>query len=693
MPPVSVLEMGRARLLGPLFVVLVSTLVSAASARAGDAILERDSDRTHGPVEVHEDPIELRLVLGTTIARGVMRRGLTNVTSEVGEGTVDVSLPEGAAATGLVTWVPDLFRAPRAGAATASSDDAWTDRAQPLQALLLAKGPALAAYGASRARVGPAGADATLLEWTERGALDLRVEPLLPGKKKRLDVAFEVPLTYREGAAHLTLEPDVDPSTVELWPASLDDELTVDGRVVPPGVRLTLLDAVDVAVRRRDAAPLAWSEVTIPLLSGQSLSRVELRASEPLEPAPRGAHVVLAFDASRSIEDPRLLLAAARAYLDEMPEAKVVAIRFARRAEPLWAEFVPVEEALRRLAAKEIPRGNGSEMGEALKLADAIFAGEPSAAAVPAHRVVVLGDLATRGSLDPAEVKPLASDALVHLVAVRGGPPALVRNDDDAWSAVAVRTGGLAWSGAVSLAPADAQKMARAYEELAHPMQIDHVVVRAAMSQDDLEIPESFGPGEGFQRFEVQARAARVTDVRYELWGRVVHAVPLVGEGDMARIWAGLAVVHEPFSSTLTEAEIAELAWRGRVVSPATSFVTAPAGKRAVSEPWSGGDFTSVGLSGFGTIGRQTHPPPRGLPSSFESTLVHMMQAAVTACGRPPGAMSLRLETTREEIVDVPEVSGAADPGQEACVREAAWSLVLPHEFAAVERHTFFLTL
>jgi len=76
--------------------------------------------------------------------------------------------------------------------------------------------------------------------------------------------------------------------------------------------------------------------------------------------------------------------------------------------------------------------------------------------------------------------------------------------------------------------------------------------------------------------------------------------------------------------------------------------------------------------------------------------LARLLRPGLERCLRehPPGpgwSLSLRVETTLREVVDVVPPEGAEDPFA-ACVVEAAWALRLPPEYVR-ERSTFDLLL
>jgi hypothetical protein len=71
-----------------------------------------------------------------------------------------------------------------------------------------------------------------------------------------------------------------------------------------------------------------------------------------------------------------------------------------------------------------------------------------------------------------------------------------------------------------------------------------------------------------------------------------------------------------------------------------------------------------------------------------QAFLVEALKRGAVACGAAGRSLEVALETTRDEVVDVPRVvvRGTPDAKLQGCMAEAAWALDLPGAFSAEYR-------
>jgi hypothetical protein len=165
---------------------------------------------------------------------------------------------------------------------------------------------------------------------------------------------------------------------------------------------------------------------------------------------------------------------------------------------------------------------------------------------------------------------------------------------------------------------------------------------------------------------------------------------------DEARRWAAMVfgsdVLHE-----LTDEEMMLLAKRGGAVSPVTSYLAIEPGVRPSTEGLADMEASGIGLGAIGTIGHGSgYGTAGGRVDTFDPMrwLEQAVSAAWAACGAPAGMAKVEVETTLDEVVDVPVLTSPAplSPSVNACLREAVWTLELPSGFRQ-ERASYELTL
>jgi hypothetical protein len=265
----------------------------------------------------------------------------------------------------------------------------------------------------------------------------------------------------------------------------------------------------------------------------------------------------------------------------------------------------------------------------------------------------------------------------------------LRRNDDHAWAKALRPSGGLTWR---AQAPEritednERTKLESIYEELARPLRIDQLDVFSSNDAFDTELaarlPAWIAEGQGVDELFVAASTSSEVRVQGELWA---EPLSFSARSSPARekLWAGL-VFGSSVLGELSEAEMMPLALLAGAVSPVTSYLAIEPGVRPSTEGLEPEErlhrVRSPTLRMGGTLAGQG----RGLALDREAFLRDQLGPEWRRCGGAPGAATLMLETTLNEIVSVAvqENPPSGDPILVSCMEEAVWSLLLPSGFA-----------
>jgi hypothetical protein len=663
----------------------IAVALGVLSSLAGSPLACADDVRgTRGGPLVRERELSMEVRLDRGHATVVVQRLLENAGPRHDQAEVDLFIPLEAVATGL---------------RTRGSRGAWFD-GDLLEAEAAAK-----RYQELTGLGGYYPKDPALLSWREQGHLALQVFPLAPGDRKLVEYTLELPTEYRDGRHHLKIPLPLlsaEPRVV-VHPAQPQDKLLLDGQPLAPGSAVSTRPPDGAAAAAEEALiDLALAPTNPPLLSGalavkpvarqRVLTRYRLEAAPRLSSVPRTAQIVLVFDGSRSLtgDDQQAAIAAARAYLGHFAEARVEVLVFDREVRARHGQFVPVARALGDLESLTIQPRNGSQVDQALAKADTLLAALPAG---PARRVVLFTDLLTRSALQPDKLRGVLkkSGALLHIVEINPGTPALERKEaPENWSLVARSTGGLLWEAVGTDEAGSAAEMARVFEELARPIRLHSFDVVAPGMDNDPSRATDLHEGACVTALAIAAREVPWVKATGALWTQPV-SVTLAPDTAETRLWSALAF-GTSLVTELTEPEMMTLAMHGRAVSPVTSYLAVEPGVRPSTEGFDRGGGGVGGLGdGSGSISlackasrdRKAFDPQRYLEES--------VAAAWSACHGEGQPVSVTLETTLAEIVDIPALG--ADAGGDAwCLREAIWTLELPDDFRA-EHQSWTVTL
>ena len=484
----------------------------------------------------------------------------------------------------------------------------------------------------------------------------------------------------------------LDSGSIDSWQLSLGDT-TVTATDTPVFIPDAPQSASDAGV-----ATIAIAPPPIALLNGRlgrviasdqhAFARLELEVAPQLVPLPKQAQVVFVVDASFSVGAELLSaqLDVVRAYLQHVPDAEFEVVVYRRHAARLFGRFVPakqVEVAL--LAARDkLALGNGSALDEAAQLAATVLAERHGP-----RRVVLATDDLVRTSLTDkaalAALGQLAREAVVHVVLPsldRDDRASLVRNDTHPWAPLATKHHGI-FAELHGLPAHSLKDLTATVLELVRPTRIDRFAV-AGLKVDATVLNE----GDGLRMMIADKTAPTQVVVSGQLWSDPIRRELLPGV-KFSQQTAAFVFGTDEHQSLSTQEQL-RVALMGRAVSPVTSYVAAEPGTRPSTIGLA--DLGAVG-QGFGLGGGSAHGV--GLtrlrrPPNLKS----MIDVAQCVRVHRPAAdwkVTLAVETTKDEIVDVQVVAGAAQPIA-ACLVETVWALRLDGQFDLL-RENFIVEL
>ena len=410
-------------------------------------------------------------------------------------------------------------------------------------------------------------------------------------------------------------------------------------------------------------------------LGDQHVARLELDIASRLGEVPRDLATVILLDSSRSLtesqvrEQRKLVLA----YVRRVPDTRVQILAFARTAHPVLPGWTTGSQALpqleRRLAAE--PLRNGSNLDDALADAQAWLARLPGT-----HRILIVTDeLLPERILVPQLRGGLAPDTLVHVANVAASSGPLVREDDGVLGTLAAATYGIRVRGAGDDP-----------EILVRPISIDQLRVRAPgwadMNRSDARCglaDVQLGEGTACTWWLTADPSAGPITVEGLVWGRRLARTfaPDLGRAlPLARELSGRGGLDEAHQALADRA--------ARAVNPVWSLFGAWGGRGGYGDGLGGFGLSGIGATcgcdGFGTIGHGSAGPNPG-----DDHLAAQLAPAVTACHAERDRVSVKLELTLAETVDVgveiqhspdEDLAGAVRHRRD-CLIEAIWEIEL----------------
>ena len=211
---------------------------------------------------------------------------------------------------------------------------------------------------------------------------------------------------------------------------------------------------------------------------------------------------------------------------------------------------------------------------------------------------------------------------------------------------------------------------------LVRPIAIDNFKIRGIDLSDAAEVPAALHEGDGYRAMIASADPTRRVVVTGKIWARSLHRV--ITHNDSFDDATAAFVFSEDEHHALSPEEMKVVAFKGRAVSPVTSYLATEPGVRPSTDGLLELEGTSVGAGGMGLagVGHGGGGMAIALPK-----LADLLAPAVARCVQvhapPPGwAVGLAVETTGPEIVDV-TVTRATHAALRSCVVAAVWALEL----------------
>ncbi len=552
-----------------------------------------------------------------------------------------------------------------------------------------------------------AGGGAALLAWEDTGQVTVAAFPVARRRPVELEITAVAPLCYHAGLAvayyplpeagsiaapalavigaprHWLVRPGSRPpaAIASRWKALAGECAGPDGSLA-------------IVVERAPRAALAVAAASLDLASGRRIVRVEIDAARELAPVPRGARVLFVLDGSRSLGAAGMAaqLDLVRGYLAAVPDAAFEIVIYRRHAARLFGRFEPARRAaaaLRSVPARALALDNGSHLDAGLAMAGALARGARGPV-----RVVAFNDDLVRGALDAramaAALGRLPAGSIAHLVELEGGTGdfAWQRADDHALAAPVMATGGLL----VFMSGDAAVSAGAAMFGLVRPLVVDGLRIDGDPLGDlagELDDQGGLPAGHGL-RLSALLDAGGPRDplvARGRIWGREL-VLPIAVDRALEAALPALVFGGADWSE-LDDAERADAARRGGVVSPATSYLVELDDRPTAHDQTLGASGCGCDASGsltgsatrVGTIGASGRSRPGPEPDR-QALLAGALAARLRACAALHGGARLELvvETTLDEVVDV-TASARGRAALAACAAEAVWALALDSHF------------
>ncbi|MBK9069447.1 MAG: proprotein convertase P-domain-containing protein [Myxococcales bacterium] len=428
----------------------------------------------------------------------------------------------------------------------------------------------------------------------------------------------------------------------------------------------------------------------VDVIADKQIARFELDTAAELLPAPKGAHVVFAVDASHSQQAKGIAaqLRLIKAYASHLPDASFEIVSYRRRASRVFGKWQPaatVAIALdKAVAAGGFAPGNGSALDAAATLATEILRGDTA----PTRLVFLTDDLLRPGFHNRDALAALAGlppRAIVHVATVKLDESAdevtFVRDDTLPRGVLATRHRGIAVT-LDGLGGSGEKRLGAVALHLVRPTQIDNfrVVGWPEVDGDNEEIPDSLKEGTGLRLMGIAGNAAPTrVQLRGKIWSDDFTRTVTVNQR-FSIATAGWLFSEDEYGE-FSDEEQYKVAMYGRAVSPVTSYLAIEPGTRP---SYDGFEHAGIGLGGFGAAGFGAGGDgARGIRRQAPDLRALIDTAACRKVARGPAdKVTLVIDTTFAEIVDVrAHANSGGSPAFYACVVEATWAAVLDQRF------------
>jgi hypothetical protein len=419
---------------------------------------------------------------------------------------------------------------------------------------------------------------------------------------------------------------------------------------------------------------LAKSESRIGVIAGRltlgdrDIARVEIDLARELADVPADLHTAIIIDGSRSLtaDEMEAQRAVVASYVAQVPpQTRVQVIAYARDARPLLPSWMPAVTAAAQIdrEIRSLAPRNGSNLDVAIDEAASWLA-----RAKGTRRLLVISDERLPSRLDSrlaGFADRLPEKTLAHVVSLWMGGQGVERVEDLDLSPLATATEGISVSASLDeTGKLDARMLVR-------PIGIDKVAV-AGEGWTPVGSPieaETIDTGTSATWFAVGSPVSGPISISGFIWGhritRIVHADPSRGRSIARELSAAGSFLDSDLHALVAHAAFA--------VNESWSLMATWGGTGGFADLGGGGTLTGgvcCDIGGSSDIGHGI-----GTGMAIQLDLKKQLAPAVARCGAQGIALSIVLETTLQEIVDV-YVTGT-DDAMRTCIEEAVWATAL----------------
>lgn len=411
--------------------------------------------------------------------------------------------------------------------------------------------------------------------------------------------------------------------------------------------------------------------------------RLEIDTAPQLRPMPKRPNVVFVIDASKSLPDLTSQLAIVRSFLRNATDAKAEVVLYRRHATRLFGDFIAAADVPARLEKAEadgkLTLGNGSALDEGLRVArEALSKHRGTRMLVMASDNLLRPSWKNEHALAILNKTPLRA-AHVVLPSIHDGfvGDARDRRDDKhALAPLATKNGGILLH---IDRPADEDKeLDDVTLGLVRPTRIDDFRVHGVNLPS--AVPKVMHEGQGLREMALLSTAPSKVRLTGKIWSQPFSRV-VQGPLSFSEATAAFVFSHD-MHDDLSEEEMVRVAFAGKVVSPVTSYLALEPGVRPSEEglvgvgEGGGGRGEGIGLGSVGTIG---HGGGSTCPSyDIADDVDAAVQVCVAKHAPAKGTkISLKVDTTFDEVVDVVTATGTTPRGLTSCLVDAVWTAEL----------------